>query len=100
MKHHSSDPRASRRDLLARGVRLAVLAVATSVVPDRAKAADKLPKSAVQYDETRRIPGQDCDDCTQFIPGSGPSARGTCLVVAGDVSPHGHCVAFTPKAKG
>ena len=65
-----------------------------------AKFAPEMPKSAVQYDEIPRMAGRDCDDCTQFVPGPGPSAPGTCRIVAGDISPHGHCIAFTPKRPG
>jgi hypothetical protein len=35
----------------------------------------------------------------QFIPGATPKANGTCKVVEGVISPHGYCIAFTPKPK-
>jgi hypothetical protein len=43
--------------------------------------------------------GKDCDDCSQFVPGATPDAPGTCRIVEGAISPHGHCIAFTPKAR-
>ena len=44
--------------------------------------------------------GKDCDDCIQFVPGPTSEAAGSCKVVAGSISPHGYCLAFTPKPPG
>ena len=44
--------------------------------------------------------GKDCDDCVQFVAGEGPKVAGSCKVVAGVISPHGYCLAFTPKPPG
>jgi hypothetical protein len=88
-----------RRIWLAGGLRIAAAGAACVLFARTTHAAEKLPKSAVQYDETTRTAGRDCDDCTQFVPGPNTKARGTCRIVDGDISPHGHCIAFTPRRK-
>jgi len=62
----------------------------------KAAGAAKLSKAEVQYRD-RPNGGKDCDDCIQFVPGPTSKAAGSCKVVAGAISPHGYCVAFTPK---
>jgi hypothetical protein len=61
--------------------------------------AAKLTQAEVQY-RGRPNGGKDCDDCIQFIPGTSAKATGSCKVVAGAISPHGYCLAFTPKPSG
>ncbi len=63
-----------------------------------ARAADKLEKTAVKYQDKPKD-GKDCDDCMQFVAGATPKAMGTCKMVEGAISPHGYCAAFTPKPK-
>jgi hypothetical protein len=41
--------------------------------------------------------GQQCSTCTFFIPGKSASAEGTCKIVAGAISPHGWCIAYSKK---
>jgi hypothetical protein len=85
----------SRRSLITRA--LAGIAIA-SLTATRTSATDaKLAKSAVQYEDVGKQKGADCDDCVQFIPGRTANAFGTCKIVEGEISPHGHCIAFTPK---
>ena len=60
-------------------------------------ASSKLAKAAVQYTDTGNVPDKDCDDCSQFVPGKTDKDTGTCKLVEGDINPHGHCLAFTPK---
>ncbi len=38
-----------------------------------------------------------CSGCSLFIPGKTATAAGTCKVVAGNISPHGWCTAYSPK---
>jgi hypothetical protein len=65
-----------------------------------ALAADgKLAKSAVQYTESGAPKGMDCDDCIQYIPGKTAKDPASCKLVEGDINPHGHCLAFSPKPK-
>ncbi len=45
------------------------------------------------------MPDKDCDDCYQFVPGKAAKDTGTCRLVEGNINPHGHCLAFTPKPK-
>jgi len=71
--------------------------VAGSILMPLITGAAKLAKADVQYQDRPRD-GRDCDDCIHFVPG----AKGTpssCKVVEGQVSPHGYCLAFTPKPK-
>lgn len=72
--------------------------VALLAAPSWAWAA-KLSKAEVQYRD-RPNGGKDCDDCIQFVPGPTAEAAGSCKVVAGSISPHGYCLAFTPKPAG
>ena len=60
-------------------------------------ASSKLAKAAMQYTDTGNVPDKDCDDCSQFVPGKTAKDTGTCKLVEGDIDPHGHCLAFTPK---
>ena len=58
--------------------------------------AAKLSKANVQYQDQPKD-GKDCDDCIQFVADPAHKGAGTCKVVAGSVSAHGYCLAFTPK---
>lgn len=69
------------------------------VAPARAQSA-KLAKDAVKYVDKADAPGRDCDDCLQYIAPASATAPATCRIVEGPISPHGHCVAFTPRPKG
>jgi hypothetical protein len=90
--------RASRRALMKSGIRaLAGIAVISLAVPKTLAAETKLAKSVVQYEDVGKQKGADCDDCAQFVPGKTANASGTCKIVEGEISPHGHCIAFTPK---
>ena len=69
------------------------------LIASRGAWAAKLSKAEVQYRD-RSDGEKDCDDCIQFVPGSIPKTTGSCKVVAGAISPHGYCLAFTPKPSG
>lgn len=85
----------SRRAVLKRAALFAGLATVPLVQIRDASA--KVPKAAMQY---RDHPNgkDDCSICQHFVPGKTPTAMGTCTVVAGAISPHGWCVAFSPKS--
>jgi hypothetical protein len=88
----------SRRNVMKSVIALAgTAAVAGLAGHQQAHAASKLPKSAVQYQD-KPNGDKDCSKCVQFIPGASASADGTCKVVEGAISPHGYCIAFSPKA--
>jgi hypothetical protein len=88
----------SRRALIKNSIRaLAGIAVVSLTGPNTLAAETKLAKSVVQYEDVGKQKDADCDDCAQFIPGKTANALGTCKIVEGEISPHGHCVAFTPK---
>jgi len=90
-----------RRDALRGGLGAIAAVAMVWFAPRSARAApDKLSKAAVQYADTSNDAGKDCDDCSQFVPGQSIKGYGTCKIVEGDISPHGHCLAFTPKPKG
>ena len=99
MKHrHPAD--ASRRSMVKGGI-YALAGIAMVFLPRaRLSAAEtKLAKSAVRYVDAGKEEGKDCDDCIQFIPGKTATAMGTCKIVEGEINPHGHCIAFTPKPR-
>lgn len=90
----------SRRSLVKGGVcALAGIAIASLTAARTSAAETKLAKSAVQYVDAGKEEGKDCDDCVQFIPGKSPKSMGMCKIVEGEINPHGHCIAFTPKPK-
>lgn len=90
----------SRRDALQRAIGGAAGAAMVWFAHGSARAgAVKLNKAAVGYVETGNFPGQDCDDCVQFVAGATAHAGATCKIVEGEISPHGHCIAFAPKPK-
>ena len=76
--------------------RLAGLALAPLLTAPLRAIAGKLAKADVQYQD-KPNGGKDCDDCIQFIVDPAHKGAGTCKVVAGPVSAHGYCLAFTPR---
>jgi hypothetical protein len=94
------DHRDSRRVALTTGLRLAAgIAIYAGLGVRAAPAATKLTKESVQYEAVGKVPGKDCDDCLQFVSGASRAAKGSCKIVDGEIDPHGHCIAFTPKPK-
>ena len=90
----------SRRKALQRGLGgVASTAIIWLVEGSASAASSKLTKAAVQYTDAGNVPDKDCDDCYQFVPGKTAKDTGTCKLVEGDINPHGHCLAFTPKPK-
>nr|MBU2749137.1 iron oxidase [Acidithiobacillus montserratensis] len=88
----------SRREWLKTSTQIAVVAAAAPLVfAPTADASTLVSKSSVSYQD--HPSGKDmCSNCTHFVPGSTPSTDGTCKVVAGKISPHGYCYAYTPKS--
>lgn len=90
----------SRRKLLkSAGVATLGLVAAPDLLLSRVARADSrhpgdVPKNAVQYQDTPKG-NQKCSNCRAFIPGPTPSAKGHCTIVAGKVSPHGWCSAWS-----
>ena len=70
-----------------------------AAAPRASAQAGKLAKDVVKYVDKGDVPGKDCDDCLQYVAPASPRAAATCRIVDGPISPHGHCVAFTPKPK-
>jgi hypothetical protein len=99
MNHHQIDG-VSRRDALQRGLSaIAGVAIVRVTGSSAYAASNKLAKTAVQYADVGNVAGKDCDDCIQFLPGKTANDLGTCKIVEGDISRHGHCLAFSAKPK-
>jgi hypothetical protein len=84
---------ASRRTLLVGALTAAPLIAATGP----ALAAGTLPQSSAKYQDTPKGANR-CDTCVYYISGAKADTPGQCKIVAGQVSPHGWCVLFAPKA--
>lgn len=88
----------SRRSMLKVGAAALGGALLLPILGMRAaSAATKASKEAMKYQDDPKN-GQKCKDCTQWIPGPKPDAKGECKVVEGDISPEGWCIAFAPKS--
>lgn len=97
---HDQPGGTSRRGALQRGLgTIAGFAIDWTAGSSTSAAAGKLAKTAVQYVDAGTVAGKDCDDCLQFVPGKAATAPGSCRIVEGEISPHGHCIAFTPRPK-
>jgi hypothetical protein len=91
---------ASRRDALKKLGLGASIGVAVATMAGSAfSQSAKLPKDSVKYTDAGNVPGKDCDDCSQYVVGKTAAAPPTCKIVEGAISPHGHCIAFSPKPK-
>ena len=60
--------------------------------------AAKQPKSKFAY-QAKPHGSQQCSDCKLFEPGPSMYANGECKLIAGSISPHGWCTAFTAKPR-
>jgi len=90
----------SRRKAIQRG--LGAIAAVAIVWVGRGSAwaaPTKLAKAAVQYVDQGNVEGKDCDDCSQFVAAASLGESPTCRIVDGPISPHGHCIAFSPKSR-
>lgn len=88
----------SRRAMLKVGVAAFTGAVMLPIIGmSSASAGTKASKKAMQYQDSPKD-GKKCINCTQYIPGPKPDAKGTCKVVEGEISPDGWCIAFAPKS--
>ncbi len=97
--NHEETSGVSRRLALRRTAALGLGATVVWMASGAARAQGKLAKDAVKYADNGNVPGKDCDDCQQYLPPAGPKDAAGCRIVEGPISPHGHCIAFTPKAK-
>ncbi len=96
MDGHTISRRAALRGTTALGAAATLFWLAAA--PARAQAG-KLAKDAVKYVDQGDAPGKDCDDCMHFIAPANAREAATSRIVEGPINPHGHCLAFTPKAK-
>ena len=87
----------NRREWLKNSGRFVLaVAVAPLVSVPLAEAGTLASKASVHYQD--HPSGNDmCSNCANFIPGSSPTAMGTCKLVAGLISPHGYCFDYIPK---
>ena len=83
--------------------RAAALGLGATIVwlagPPASAQAGKLAKDAVKYVDKSDTPGKDCDDCMHYLAPANAREPAACKIVDGPISPHGHCIAFTPKAR-
>jgi hypothetical protein len=86
-----------RREALKRGLGAGVGIAIVSITGRAFSQAAKLSKDAVKYTDAGNVPGKDCDDCSQYLPGTSANDPVTCKLVEGVINPHGHCIAFSPK---
>ena len=91
----------SRREWFQTSTKIVAAAAVAPLVfssfADAGTSGGLVSKSSVSYQD--HPSGKDmCSKCAHFVPGSSPTAEGTCKVVAGKISPHGYCFAFTPKS--
>lgn len=91
--------RISRRQVLSRAGKVAAAAAMTpALLLSMSAEADAqkpghTPKAALAYQD-KPHGNEECSACRYFIPGSKPGAMGHCVIVAGDISPHGWCQAW------
>lgn len=93
----SSHRSVSRRAFIGNAALLAGAAAApVLIVSPVASAQQKVPQASVKYQDK---PNGDkkCSNCLQFIPGSSPTANGSCKVVDGTISPNGYCQIWVAK---
>jgi hypothetical protein len=89
----------SRRDALRKGI-AAGAGIAIIALSSRGLAqAGKLTKDSVKYTDHGTVEDKDCDDCSQYLPGKTSQEAASCRIVDGAISPHGHCIAFSPRLK-
>lgn len=98
MQDHEATP-LSRRCALRRTAAMGLGATIVWMAATPARAQSKLAKDAVKYVDQGNVPGKDCDDCQQYLAPARPGEPASCRLVEGAISPHGHCIAFTPKAR-
>ena len=85
----------SRRSLLKGVAAFASVTMIPLTLPEgSARAADKLAKSAVEYQDAPNGHKQ-CSNCIQYLPPDS-SGKAHCKVVQGIVSPQGYCIAYSP----
>jgi hypothetical protein len=91
---------ATRRDALKLGLGAGVGIAIVMTTGGANSQSMKLSKESVKYTDAGNVEGKDCDDCSQYVPGKSAKDPATCKIVEGPISPHGHCIAFSPKPKG
>jgi hypothetical protein len=90
----------SRVDVLRRLAGVPVVALAVAMTAGAAEAAASMTPAAAKYQTTPKN-GQHCIGCQLYIPAktNPTTAKGTCQVVEGAISPNGWCQLYAPKAK-
>jgi hypothetical protein len=82
--------------------RLALLCLGVIAAGRTRAAPSQLSKVSVKYVSVKYVdigttPGKDCIECSQYLPGKVITGPGSCKIVEGEISPRGHCIAFSPK---
>jgi hypothetical protein len=89
----------SRRSALKFGLSAGACIAIVMATGTASAQATKLAKDAVKYTDTGNVEGKDCDDCSQYVPGTAANDPPSCKIVEGPINAHGHCIAFSPKRK-
>lgn len=98
IKGFSSSRRLAMRHLAATaGAALVAPSLVQAAATTQDAAPAKAQKSAVQYQD-HPMGESSCANCANFIPSSTPGAEGHCTIVAGNISPHGWCVAYVNQS--
>lgn len=84
---------ALQRLAAATGAALAAPAMVHAATVAQTATSGTAQKSAVQYQD-HPMGESACANCANFIPGRTPEETGHCIIVAGDISPRGWCVAY------
>jgi hypothetical protein len=56
----------------------------------------QIRETVLAYVDVSAIPGKNCANCQQFIPGP-PNACGTCKILKGPINPTGNCKSYLAK---
>ena len=94
MRDDPSNP--ARRELVARGVEAAGIAVLVAALGGSTRATAKAAKADFMYQDHRHD-GKSCGQCKFFSPDAANADVGHCAIVEGAISREGWCSAYAPK---
>jgi len=86
--------RITRRTFVANA--LVLPALAGLMLAEASPAQAKASQAQFKYQKTPNN-GHKCSQCTFFVPGTSPTANGSCKIVDGTISPNGWCTAWSKK---
>jgi Zn finger protein HypA/HybF involved in hydrogenase expression len=84
----------TRRAVIARGTQAMIRGAAVAIAMEPLQARAKAAKADFNYREQPKD-GKTCASCRLFVPTD--SGKGECVLVAGEISPTGWCMAYSPR---